>query len=108
MKVNASSLAYAIALSILIYGLQQVQLDVNWINSLLQIPMVAGLIVLVLKLEDKRQASALVREETFRKIVNDLLGVIIELSSLSNPNTITSNQIRSIEEYLKSQKEQGR
>jgi hypothetical protein len=84
----------------------QVQIDSQLITTLLQIPMVAGLIYLVLALEDKRQASATLREETFRKVVNDLLGVIAELSTLANPNTITSTQIKSIEQYLKSQKEQ--
>lgn len=108
MKQLVSSLAYAIVFTGLTSALQQATFDIQWLTTLLQIPMVAGLIVLVLKLEDKRQASAMVREETFRSVVDSLLGVIVELSSMANPGKINSEQIKNIEKYLSSQREQGR
>lgn len=108
MKLSSLILVVTLPFILALTPPYQIDFSNELVNAILQVPMVVGLIYLVLKLEDKRQASASLREETFRKIVNDLLGVIIELSTLANPNTITSSQIKSIESYLKSQKEQGK
>lgn len=103
MRIIVSSLTTGVLASLLINSYQEIQVTDNLINALLQIPMVVGLIYLVLKLEDKRQASAMVREETFRKIVNDLLGVIVELSSMSKPGVISSDDIKGFQSYIKDQ-----
>lgn len=108
MKLLVSSLAYSIAVNGLLIGLQQVQFDVQWLTTLLQVPMVAGLIVLVLKLEDKRQASAMVREETFRTIVDSLLGAIMELSSVANPDKVPNDLQKSIDVLLASQRDKDK
>lgn len=73
------------------------------INALLQIPQVLALIYLVLKLEDRRQKSAELREESNRKTVDSLLGLIDELSARSTPEKISSRQLRLIQDYLQDQ-----
>jgi len=103
VKIASLSVIYSLALYGLLSAFLQVQVDPQLINGLLQIPMVAGLIYLVLSLEDKRHLSAQIRETTMVKIVNDLLGVIVELSTLASSSRITSQEIQSIESYLKNQ-----
>lgn len=103
MKTFSLSIIYTLAVFGLLALYQQIQVNDSLINALLQAPMVGGLIYLVLKLEDKRQASAMVREESFRKIVDSLLGVIVELSSLAKPGVISSDDLIGFQEYIKKQ-----
>lgn len=71
------------------------------INALLQIPLVGALIYLVLKLEDKRQKSAELREQSNQRIVDSLLGVIDELAAKATPDKINSRQLNLIQDYLR-------
>lgn len=73
------------------------------INALLQIPIVVALIYLVLTLEDKRQASAKLREETNQKVIDSLLGIIDELAGQAQPDKVSSRQLRLIQDYLEEQ-----
>lgn len=96
-----------IALALLLYfsvvkmAYSQVTIDQNFFGTLLQIPMVAGLIYLVLSLEDKRQASAKAREETFVKVVDNLLGLINDLASTVDSSKISSTQYHMMEKHLR-------
>lgn len=73
----------------------------DYVSILVQIPLVAALIYLVLKLEDKRQESAKIREEANRRTVEALLGVIDELSARNAPDRINSRQLNLIQDYLR-------
>lgn len=103
MRLFSLAIVYSLSFIGLLSLYKQIQVTDNLLNALLQVPMVVGLIYLVLKLEDKRQASAMVREDTFRSIVDSLLGVIVEMSTMVNPGKVSSEQIKSLEKYLKSQ-----
>jgi hypothetical protein len=103
MRLFSLAIVYSLSFIGLLSLYKQIQVTDNLLNALLQVPMVVGLIYLVLKLEDKRQASAMVREDTFRSIVDSLLGVIVEMSTMVNPSKVSSDQIKSLEKYLKSQ-----
>jgi len=80
-------------------------MDTALINALLQVPMVFALVYLVLKLEDKRQNGARIREEANQRIVEALLGVIDELSAQNSPNRINSRQLGLIQDYLRDEVE---
>lgn len=71
------------------------------IRMALEIPFVGALVYLVLKLEDKRQASSLLREKSNQQIIDSLLGLIDDLASRQNPDKITSRQYKKYDEYLK-------
>lgn len=75
----------------------------NFINAIIQVPVVAALIYLVLKLEDKRQKSAELRENSNQRVIDSLLGVIDELAARNTPDRINSRQLRLIQDYLEDQ-----
>ena len=102
MKTFSLAIVYTLAFYGAIALLQQIQVTDSLINTLFQAPMVLGLIYLVLKLEDKRQASAMVREETFRSTMSQLLSVIVELSGMVRPGKMTSEDMGDIREFIKS------
>lgn len=75
-------------------------MPVEIISALIQIPVVAALIYLVLALEDKRQLARKDREETFMKITEALLGLIDEMASRATPDQLTAKQLKRIKDYL--------
>jgi len=95
------ALALLLYLSLVKLAYTQVTIDQNFFGTLLQIPMVAGLIYLVLSLEDKRQASAKAREETFVKVVDNLLGLINDLASIADNSKISSSQYKMMEKHIR-------
>ena len=76
----------------------------DWIDTLIQIPIVAALIYLVLALEDKRQKSEQSREEAHQRLVESLLGVIDELAARSSPDKLNSRQLTMIQDYLRNER----
>lgn len=71
----------------------------DWLQLIVQVPIVAALIYLVLKLEDKRQESAKLREQTNQRLIDSLLGLIDDLANRQNPDHLTARQLKAVQGY---------
>lgn len=104
MKTFSLAILYGTLTTILSQTVQQVEVYGTLIPALIQFPMVAGLIYLVLALEGKRLENAKSREDSFISIVTLMLTLITDMSKQAGKQNISFELVKSIEAYIKAER----
>ena len=103
MKLPSLSFFYALIVVISDKLLFQTNQYSEYAPALIQLPLVAGLIYLVLQLEQKRAETLKAREESFTATFTLMLTLIREMSLQAGKQNISFELVKSIEAYIKAE-----
>lgn len=103
MKTISLALLYGLVSMVLSEAAYQTADYGSIIPALIQFPMVAGLIYLVLALEGKRLEHSRAREDSFIAIVTMMLTLITQMAKQAGSQNVSFELIKSIEAYIKAE-----
>lgn len=103
MKTISLALLYGLISTVLSQVVYQTEGYGQLVSALIQFPMVAGLIYLVLALEGKRLEHSKSREDSFITIVTLMLTLITQMAKQAGSQSVSLELIKSIEAYIKAE-----